>query len=56
MKLEEAGLLHTFLPLQGFLSEPVSFPEAPQVDGLSVGRVFPRHINLPGGPNVGRSL
>lgn len=54
MKVEEADLLHTFLPLQSFLPEPVSFPEAPQVDGLSVGRVLPRHINLPGGPNVGR--
>lgn len=54
LKLEEADLLHTFLPLQSFLSKPVSFPEAPQVDGLSAGRVFPRHINLPGAPNVGR--
>lgn len=54
LKLEEADLLHTFLPLQSFLAEPVSFPEAPQVDGLSAGRVFPRHINLPGAPNVGR--
>lgn len=37
VKVEEADLLHTFLPLQSFLPEPVSFPEAPQVDGLSVG-------------------
>lgn len=54
VKLEEAALLHTFLPLQSFLSEPVSFPEAPQVDGLSAGRVLPRHINLPQAPNVRR--
>lgn len=46
-KLREAVLLETILPLQRLLSEPVSLPEASQVDGLSVGQVLPRDINLP---------
>lgn len=46
-KLKKAVLLETILPLQRLLSEPVSLPEASQVDGLSVGQVFPRDINLP---------
>lgn len=45
-KLEEAVLLGTILPLQCFLSKPVAFSEAAQVDGLSVGQILPGHINL----------
>jgi len=46
LKLEEAVLLGTILPLQCFLSKPVSFSQAAQVDRLSIGHVFPGHINL----------
>lgn len=34
------------LPLQGFLSKPVSFPQAAQVDRLSIGNILPGHIDL----------
>lgn len=44
--MEETMLLRKILPLQGFLSKPVSFSEAAQVDRLSIGQVFPGHINL----------
>lgn len=44
--MEETMLLRTIVPLQGFLSKPVSFSEAAQVDRLSIGHVFPGHINL----------
>lgn len=46
-KLKKAAPLEAILPLQRLLSEPVSFPEAPQVDGLAVGQVLPGDINLP---------
>lgn len=45
-KLKKAAPLEAILPLQRPLSEPVSFPEAPQVDGLAVGQVLPGDINL----------
>lgn len=45
-RLEEAVLLGTTLPLEGFLSEPVAFSKAAQVDRLSIGWIFPGHINL----------
>lgn len=45
-KLEAAELLGTLLPLQCFLSKPVSFSEAAEVDRLFVGQVFSGYINL----------
>lgn len=45
-RLEEAVLLGTTLPLECFLSEPVAFSKAAQVDRLSIGWIFPGHINL----------
>lgn len=45
-KVEEAVLSRTILPLKCFLSKPVSFPKAAQVDRLSIGQVFPGNINL----------
>lgn len=45
-KLKKAAPLEAILPLQRPLSEPVSFPQASQVDGLAVGQVLPGDINL----------
>lgn len=44
--MEEAELLGALLPLQRFLPKPVAFSEAAQVDRLSIGQIFPSHINL----------
>lgn len=41
----EKAVLGTILPLQGFLSKPVTFPEAAQIDRFSIG-LLPGHINL----------
>lgn len=45
-KWKEAASLGINKPLQRLFPEPVALSQAAQVDGLSVRRVLPGHINL----------